>query len=111
MQSSSSSLPFKQTLAGASPATDAIFILLSRCNRSACLPAKERVRGASPRESTNFVEPLCLSSHRAGFVNPYSSVRVRPGAPVFFKGRGKKCEERFQYRPVSHFGLHTAFLT
>src|SRR5262245_15432201 len=25
--------------------------------------------------------PLCLSSYRAGFVNPYSSVRVRPGAP------------------------------
>ena len=25
--------------------------------------------------------PPCLSSYRAGFVNPYSSVRVRPGAP------------------------------
>ena len=27
--------------------------------------------------------PPCLSSYRAGFVNPYSSVRVRPGAPVY----------------------------
>ncbi len=27
--------------------------------------------------------PLCLSSHRAGFVNLYSSVRVRPEAPAF----------------------------
>ena len=27
------------------------------------------------------VLPLCLSSHRAGFVYPYSSVRVRPEAP------------------------------
>jgi hypothetical protein len=31
-------------------------------------------------------QPLCLSSYRAGFVNPYSSVRVRPGAP-FYQGR------------------------
>ena len=28
-------------------------------------------------------KPPCLSSYRAGFVNPYSSVRVRPGAPAF----------------------------
>ena len=31
-------------------------------------------------------KPLCLSSYRAGFVNPYSSVQVRPGAP-FSQGR------------------------
>jgi hypothetical protein len=28
-----------------------------------------------------FFPPLCLSSHRTSFVNSYSSVRVRPGAP------------------------------
>jgi hypothetical protein len=28
-------------------------------------------------------KPLCLSSNRASFVNSYSSVRVRPGAPAF----------------------------
>ena len=31
-------------------------------------------------------KPLCLSSHRASFVNSYSSVRVRPEAP-FYQGR------------------------
>src|SRR6266478_1088696 len=30
-----------------------------------------------------MVVPLCLSSNRASFVNSYSSVRVRPGAPAF----------------------------
>ena len=28
-------------------------------------------------------KPPCLSSYRASFVNSYSSVRVRPGAPVY----------------------------
>ena len=28
-------------------------------------------------------KPLCLSSHRASFVNSYSSVRVRPEAPIY----------------------------
>ena len=41
--------------------------------------AKAEVTGAIPVVDT--ISPLCLSSHRAGFVNPYSSVRVRPGAP------------------------------
>ena len=31
-------------------------------------------------------KPLCLSSYRASFVNSYSSVQVRPGAP-FYQGR------------------------
>src|SRR5213592_797150 len=30
---------------------------------------------------SDFTVPLCLSSYRASFVNSYSSVRVRPGAP------------------------------
>jgi hypothetical protein len=82
MQSSSSGLSFKQSLAGASPATETIsndecriandeppgvaafhssfeirrstFATLSRCKRYARLPAKEKVRGANPRESTSF---------------------------------------------------------
>ena len=28
-------------------------------------------------------KPPCLSSYRASFVNSYSSVRVRPGAPMY----------------------------
>lgn len=150
MQSSSCALPFKQTLAGASPATDAIFEIRipndgHRKNDEARNPngrrvglfevwtscfdirhsqrsqgvmsaarrsAKAEVRGANPRESTtlkseyialsvircssgearrhsafgfrpsDLILPLCLSSNRASFVNSYSSVRVRPGAPI-----------------------------
>jgi hypothetical protein len=37
------------------------------------------------RHST-FLAPLCLSSYRASFVNSYSSVQVRPGAPSFARG-------------------------
>src|ERR1017187_5899323 len=78
MQSSSSHQPFKLDLAGASPATDAICSqgVISSARRS----AKAEVRGASPRESTSLW-PLSLSSYRSGFVNRYSSVRVRPGDP------------------------------
>ena len=38
--------------------------------------------------------PLCLSSHRASFVNSYSSVRVRPGAPagLWCKSSTSRCE-------------------
>ena len=50
---------------------------------SARRSAKAEVRGANPRESATFKMPLCLSSYRAGFVNPYSSVQVRPGAPTY----------------------------
>ena len=44
---------------------------------SARRSAKAEVRGAIPRESANL--PLCLSSHRSGFVNRHSSVQVQPG--------------------------------
>lgn len=78
--------------------------------------AKAEARGASPRESAMFklgtknakrgtkqtrfsdsafpiprsapYSPLCLSSHRSGFVNRHSSVRVRPGAPFRNAERG-----------------------
>src|SRR2546430_4595271 len=30
---------------------------------------------------SDFTVPLCLSSYRASFVNSYSSVQIRPGAP------------------------------
>ena len=43
--------------------------------------AKVEVAGASP--AVDAILPLCLSSHRSGFVNRYSSVQVRPGAPSF----------------------------
>src|SRR5256885_547568 len=33
-----------------------------------------------------MASPLCLSSYRASFVNSYSSVQVRPGAPAFARG-------------------------
>lgn len=42
--------------------------------------AKVEVAGASP--AVDAILPLCLSSHRTGFVNSYSSVRVRPEAPI-----------------------------
>ena len=42
--------------------------------------AKVEVTGATP--AADAILPLCLSSHRASFVNSYSSVRVRPEAPV-----------------------------
>ena len=35
----------------------------------------------NPKSKIKNLLPLCLSSHRASFVNSYSSVRVRPGAP------------------------------
>ena len=41
--------------------------------------AKVEVAGAIP--AVDAILPLCLSSYRSGFVNRYSSVRVRPGDP------------------------------
>ena len=109
MQSSPSARPFKPVLAGASPATDA---MLPRCKKSARRFAKAEARGANPRgsatlnselrtpkepnpsrqrrgslRSSEFVPrtfpcPRAFSSYRASFVNSYSSVRVRPGAPA-----------------------------
>ena len=43
--------------------------------------AKVEVAGAIP--AVDAILPLCLSSHRTSFVNSYSSVRVRPEAPIF----------------------------
>jgi hypothetical protein len=37
----------------------------------------------------HFLKPPCLSSYRASFVNSYSSVQVRPGAPSFALSRRK----------------------
>ena len=42
--------------------------------------AKVEDAGAIPAADASL--PLCLSSHRASFVNSYSSVRVRPEAPA-----------------------------
>ena len=41
----------------------------------------ETVLPISPTVNQKFFLPPCLSSNRASFVNSYSSVRVRPGAP------------------------------
>ena len=43
--------------------------------------AKVEVAGAIP--AVDAILPLCLSSHRTSFVNSYSSVRVRPEAPIY----------------------------
>ena len=84
MQSSSSNRPFKPGLAGASPATDARWLNAS-CPRSSVRSerhrAKVEVAGAIP--AVDAILPLCLSSNRASFVNSYSSVQFRPGAPFY----------------------------
>ena len=75
MQSSSSALPFKQNLAGASPATDAKLPNAS-CPRSSIRlerhRAKVEVAGAIP--AVDAILLLCLSSDRTSFVNSNSSV-------------------------------------
>src|SRR5687768_4464251 len=43
--------------------------------------AKVEVAGASP--AVDAILPLCLRSDRTSFVNSYSSVRVRPEAPIY----------------------------
>src|SRR2546423_1527877 len=83
MQSSSRSLSFKQGLAGASPATDARW-LNANCSQGvtvlhAALRRRRLVVQFHVRAPVS--KPLCLSSYRASFVNSYSSVQVRPGAP------------------------------
>ena len=40
---------------------------------------------------TPVSQPLCLSSHRSGFVNRHSSVRVRPEAPFKCKTGNAEC--------------------
>jgi hypothetical protein len=67
----------RKSPAGASPITDAI------CPRSSVRSERHRakVEAAGAIPALDAILPLCLSSNRASFVNSYSSVRVRPGAP------------------------------
>ncbi len=67
MQSSSRTLPFKQNLAGASPATDAN--LLSRCKLDLHAALRRRKLVVQIHVRAPVSKPLCLSSHRASFVN------------------------------------------
>src|SRR5215831_6513856 len=77
MQRSSSSRSFKPGLIGASPMP---VVRVAQLDQSAGVRSRRsQVRFLS---WTPF-QPLCLSSYGAGFVNPYSSVRVRPGAPFY----------------------------
>jgi hypothetical protein len=72
MQSSSRSRPFKPTLAGASPATDA------KCSQgvinSARRSAKAEARGANPRESTNFEWRMKIAESNAA--GPMSGLSI-----------------------------------
>ena len=51
-------------------------------------------------------KPLCLRSNRASFVNSYSSVRVRPGAPA-----GLWCNSSISPREGDGSGANPGFLT
>src|SRR5678816_1124673 len=55
------------------------------CPRSSVRSERHRakVEGAGATPAVDAILPLCLSSHRTSFVNSYSSVRVRPEAPVY----------------------------
>ena len=95
MQSSSRALPFKQTLAGASPATDAI-VHVAQLDESATVRRwRSQVQFLLRTPVSNL--PLCLSSHRMSFVNSHSSVRVRPEAPAF----GPRCAKSYGWQ-ASH---------
>ena len=50
--------------------------------------------------------PLCLSSYRSGFVNRYSPVQVRPGAPS-----GLWCNSSISAREADGPGANPGFLT
>lgn len=84
MQSSSSGRPFKPDLAGASPATDASFgsTLVVRVAQLDSERHRAKVEAAGATPAVDTILPLCLNSYRSGFVNRYSSVRIRPGAPL-----------------------------
>ena len=62
-------------------------------------------------------KPPCLSSNRASFVNSYSSVRVRPGAPAAVSrprlGRpsGLWCNSSISAREADGPGANPGFLT
>src|SRR5947207_15559523 len=55
------------------------------CPRSSVRLERHRakVEVASAIPAVDAILPLCLSSHRTSFVNSYSSVRVRPEAPIY----------------------------
>ena len=78
----------KAEVRGANPRESAISIYDFRSTIYEAI-AKQRLAPIpfTPRKSSfvnrQFPVPLCLSSYRASFVNSYSSVRVRPGAPSF----------------------------
>src|ERR1017187_6074692 len=82
MQSSSSSRVFNPTLAGASPATDAICSqgVISSARRS----AKAEVRGASPRESTIFNGDHDVTAASRP-VKAFVPVRIRLVTPTLSK--------------------------
>src|SRR5512140_3788678 len=79
MQSSSSSRVFNPTLAGASPATDAICSqgVISAARRS----AKAEVRGASPRESATFNGDHDVTAASRP-VKAFVPVRIRLVTPI-----------------------------
>ena len=79
MQSSSSSRVFNPTLAGASPATDAICSqgVISSARRS----AKAEVRGANPRESTIFNGDHDVTAASRP-VKAFVPVRIRLVTPI-----------------------------
>ena len=108
MQSSSRSRPFKSGLIGASPITDAKWPNAS-CPRSSDRSQSGTLRRCRPQVQllprTPF-SPLCLSSNRASFVNSYSSVRVRPGAPS-----GLWCNSSISAREADGPGANPGFLT
>src|SRR5262249_42150693 len=69
--------------------------------------AKVEVAGVIPAVDT--ILPLCLSSHRASFVNSYSSVRVRPEIPIFESGLW--CDSSIFAREANGPGANPGFLT
>src|SRR6266702_2565118 len=109
MQSSSRALPFNQTLAGASPATDARWPNAS-CPRSSVRSERQRakveVAGAIP--AVDAILPLCLRSDRARFVNLFCG-RARAldasptsGSRLKVEGKRQKAETDARRRlPVS----------
>ena len=63
-----------------------------------------------------FQRPPCLSSYRASFVNSYSSVRVRPGAPAQVQNaecrmRNSECGMRDAKNPSGGRFRHSALRT
>ena len=92
MQSSPSIRPFKPTLTGASPVTDTKVHVAQRDESATVRRWRSQVQFLPWTPFASL--PLCLSSHRASFVNSYSSVRVRPEAPsgLWCNSSTSRCE-------------------